>query len=104
MALFPDPEHYRTWVDWAKALTPIVKSSSAVKPVKLLPYGYDRLPNPSEDGMVVFLLDDISGAIPVYSEGGHWKRFSDDSIVGPTVVVPSSAFELSTTAPDVNVT
>ena len=83
MALFPDPEHYRTWVDWAKALTPIVKSSSAVKPVKLLPYGYDRLPNPSEDGMVVFVVDEASGKIPVYSADGVWKRFSTNEAIVP---------------------
>lgn len=75
--IFPFPDSYSKWQDWASAL---IAQSTEQQPrpiTKLVTYPIARLPRASEDGMIVFVNDDVNGAQPVYSRGGIWRRFTD---------------------------
>lgn len=75
--ILPEPALHKTWDSWARALAASFSKVTGPTPVTLPTFAIADLPRANQDGMVVFVLDDVNGAQPVYSEGGIWRRFTD---------------------------
>lgn len=98
------PDHFGDWKMWARALLSQLNIASGREIVRLPLYGHGRKPNATEDGMLIMLLDDSKGKIPVYSRDNRWMRF-DNTYAMPAeeVALPESAFELSADLPTIEV-
>lgn len=77
MTIRPDPKNYKTWQKFASALVKTLDKVEERVVLKPPQFGVIDLPQANEDGMIAFVLDDVNGPQPVYSEGGLWRRFTD---------------------------
>ena len=77
MTLRPDPKRYSSWQEWASKLLAGLDVPVEREPLRPPQFGVVNLPQANEDGLIVFVLDDVLGPQPVYSQGGLWKRFTD---------------------------
>lgn len=90
MNLAFDPNADFTKTNWSTQSTDGFEINSAITfndMVKLKPTAYADLPSntgSSDDGLVAYLTTDGAGTnrfVPIYSVGGEWKYFADNSIV-----------------------
>ena len=104
--IYPDPKHYSKWQDWAALLIKGLKAPAFNFPLQLVRYNNEQLPKPNPDGMVVLLLDDSQGAIPVYSSSGDWLRVKDNTPAGLAVDIelPLIEFTLTSFVPTITTT
>lgn len=49
--------------------------------VQLTSYTVATLPDPSPDGGLIFVTDEVAGAVPAFSSVGNWLRITDRAIV-----------------------
>lgn len=77
--MLPSPKTglYPDWKEWGTALVKKLEEVKGPQPLVLPTYAIADLPKANQDGLVVFVLDDVNGAQPVYSRGGVWRRFTD---------------------------
>ena len=66
----------RRWFDFMDRLTRAVNG-----PFPMRPYALSELPQNPADGFHCFVTNAAGGAVPVYSRGGVWRRFDDNSEV-----------------------
>lgn len=76
----PSPKLYSDWKVWGAKLLSVLSLPETIRPVQLPCLALVNLPPANQDGLVVFVVDDATGARPVYSQGGQWLRFSDDTV------------------------
>lgn len=80
----PRPDLAEDWKSWAYRLIKRLERPDDVVPIQLPTFAIANLPSPNRDGLIVFALDDVNGAQPVYSRGGVWRRFTDGSQTSTT--------------------
>jgi hypothetical protein len=82
-AVFPDPRMSKDWQEFGSKLidklTGLLPGANAVP--KLAVYSKTRLPKASEDGMLIYVSDDIGGGVPAFSQGGQWRRVTDRAVI-----------------------
>lgn len=79
----PDPdEHRRQLAIRANASLPKDGTEGATAPLRLMSFAVADLPDASLwTGAIVFVSDEAGGAVPAWSDGTNWKRFSDGTNV-----------------------
>lgn len=73
--ILPDPTSFSDWRLWAKRLIATFNQPETTPILKLPTFAVTTLPKANEDAMVVWVLDDATGAQPAYSKSGAWYRF-----------------------------
>ncbi len=71
------------WQSWANALTLSLGEEAQLTPIPLASFATVNLPTPNRDGLIAFALNEVTGAQPVYSEGGAWRLFGSGVVTGP---------------------
>jgi hypothetical protein len=51
------------------------------KPIELAAYAKADLPSADKDGLLIFVTDDVGGAVPAFSSGGQWLRVTDRAVI-----------------------
>lgn len=77
--IYPNPELYESWQDWAKAFIDFQSRAKENIGIQLRPAytstatGGSTLPSAAATGVVLF---SATGGEPIYSHNGVWKRMS----------------------------
>lgn len=80
--IIPDPKMFDGWEAWGRAVGEALEPTDAeIRPIQLPLYGKADLPPAVNDGLLVYVVDDIGGAVPAFSEGGQWLRVTDRAII-----------------------
>lgn len=80
----PIPENYPSIEAWAYSLIFQLETPKQVEFTQLPTYTIDNLPSPNQDGLMVFVTDDVGGAVPAFSSGNKWLRVTDRAEVSTT--------------------
>lgn len=80
----PIPENYRSIEEWAYALISELETPEVVPFVQLPTYDIADLPEPNQEGLLVFVTDDVGGSVPAFASGNKWLRITDRSEVSTT--------------------
>ena len=75
-------EHRRRIAVRANASLPLDGSRGMQDPLPLASYTVATLPNATLwTNSIIYVSDETGGAIPAFSDGTNWRRFSDRAIV-----------------------
>jgi hypothetical protein len=78
----PDPNAYKDWKSYAVALVEWIQQTRDSGGVELPNYKVGTLPSPrGTHGMLVYVLDEVGGAVPAFSENDEWLRVTDRAVV-----------------------
>ena len=84
-SLLPSPDMFHSWEDWGRALLRVLEEKEPVLgAVDLPPYGVNNLPKANQPGQLIYVTDDVGGAVPAFSDGSEWRRVTDRAIVSLT--------------------
>lgn len=91
------PESYKDWKLWARALLVALTKPKENVAIFIPQYPHARKPNPTVDGMLIFVIDDSQGKVPIYSKDNDWYRFDGTFAEPPVdVTLPASEIEFTT--------
>lgn len=78
--ILPEPGKYMEWSSWAKALLSALNPQGERAFVSLREFSVGTLPPANQDGLVIWVVDTVDGALPLYSKGGEWLRFDTNAV------------------------
>ncbi len=55
--------------------------ASQASPTQLPSHVKSALPSPAAAGQMIYVTDDVGGAVPAFSDGANWRRVTDRAIV-----------------------
>ncbi len=66
----------------AIALFRLFKNGTSIFPAQVPSYAKAALPTASANtGCMIFVTDDVGGAVPAFSDGSNWRRVTDRSVI-----------------------
>lgn len=78
--MIPSPSAYLDWRRWAEALYKHFATQREQSAVLLPIYAKAKLPPPTR-GFMIYVTDDVGGAVPAFSDGADWRRVTDRAVV-----------------------
>lgn len=49
--------------------------------VVLASYSKTALPSPAQAGTLIYVTDEVGGAVPAFADGANWRRVTDRAVV-----------------------
>lgn len=79
--LYPKPNQFGEWKQWASRLVQSLEKRQALKPLQLVEFSVSNLPSAAQAGIMIYVLDESGGAVPAFSDGTDWRRVTDRAVV-----------------------
>lgn len=86
MIFLPNPEMVTDWKTWANdflaIVGPILQPLGMDRPVLLPQFPKADLPPAVQAGTLIFVPDDVGGAVVAFDDGaGEWRRVTDRAVI-----------------------
>lgn len=81
--ILPRPGLAIEWKPWAEKLISELEKVLGVIPIgtQLPVYPKAKLPSAKQPGILVYVSDEVGGAVPAFSDGTNWRRVTDRAVV-----------------------
>ncbi|MET3414824.1 hypothetical protein [Methylobacterium sp. 1030] len=67
------------WARWFQFVSNAVNGRA---PVQLQGFAKADVPDPARwEGSLIFVTDDVGGAVPAFSDGTNWRRVTDRAVI-----------------------
>jgi len=81
MSIYPIPSFYTTWEAYAEALISVLDAEEELPVLQLPSYTVAQVPSAQTKSMLIYVLDEVGGEVPAFSDGTNWRRVTDRAIV-----------------------
>ncbi len=89
--MIPAPRATEDWQGWVRRfqqfMNPFIEEMREAyfrqgqQPLKLRRYTVANLPSAAVPGQQIYVSDESGGAVPAFSDGMNWRRYTDRAVV-----------------------